>query len=257
MDLNQQVSGVLVEPRYLASIPQLIQNFKKVLPNCKLYFFCGKSSFPIFFNLYGHDSLVHLIPLETDNLTPNSHNDFLKTSEFWNHFDTDYILTIQTDGCLCENSPYKISDFLHYDYIGGYTPFKWWWKETNGLHSFDDFQSFNGGFSLRKVQAMKEVICAFPPTSTQPFSQNLPFTSYGEDLYFVVGMLKLNKQSTEKRKYNVALDEFSVNFCTHTHFIKPTFCVHKLDAYHNVDSHVIQNFLKYCPTFAAFFGKLH
>lgn len=253
--LYKKISGVLVEPRYLGSIPELIRNFKSVLPQCKLYFFCGKSSFPIFYNIYCNDPLLILIPLDTDNLTPNKHNDLLKTINFWEYFDTEYILTIQTDGCLCENSPYNINDFLHYDFIGGYTPFKWWWKETNGLHEYSAFQSFNGGYSLRKVQAMKDVISRFPPTPTQPFSVELPFTSYGEDLYFVVGMLKLNKES-QKITYNVALDEFSVNFCTHTHFIKPTFCVHKLDAYNKPNSSVVQKFLSYCPTFASFFGKI-
>lgn len=254
--MSNTISGVLVEPRYLGSIPTLIQNFKTVLPECKLYFFCGKSSYPIFYNIYCNDPLITIIPLDTDNLPPNKHNDLLKTIEFWNHFDTEYILTIQTDGCLCENSPYKITDFLQYDYIGGYTPFKWWWKETKGLHDYSQFQSFNGGFSLRKVQVMKDIIHLYPPTPTEPFSEALSFTSYGEDLYFVVGMLKANKENN-KKIYNVALDEFSINFCTHTHFIKPSFCVHKLDAYHKPNSNVIQTFLNYCPVFASFFGKLN
>jgi hypothetical protein len=103
---------------------------------------------------------------------------------------------------------------------------------------------------------MKDIIHLFPPTPTEPFSESLAFTSYGEDLYFVVGMLTANKENN-KTIYKVALDEFSLNFCTHTHFIKPTFCVHKLDAYHKPNSSMIQNFLSYCPTFASFFGKLN
>ena len=46
---------------------------------------------------------------------------------------------------------------------------------------------------------------------------NKDITKYHEDLYFVSGMLKL--------KYNVGLDKFATNFCTHTHFINKTFCL--------------------------------
>ena len=242
--------GVLVEPRRLNNIHPLIINFKKVLPNTKLYFFCGKSSFDVFSSMYFNDPLVKLINLNTDNLTANTHNDLWKTISFWNNFNEDYVLTIQTDGCLCENSTFKITDFLHYDYIGGYSPFKWWWKETGGLHDFNDYQCFNGGFSLRNVKAMKTVLQSFPPLPTQPFSPDLHFTSYGEDLYFVVGLLTINKQNSNQIPFNVALDEYATNFCTHTHFLKKSFCVHKLDSYQN--NSVISAFLQYCPEFFSF-----
>jgi len=250
--MSPTVSGILIEPRFMQNIHPLILNFKKVMPNTVLYFFCGSNSYDFFKQMYDGDEFVKLIPLKVDNLSANQHNDFWKTTEFWNNFDSDYVLTIQTDGCLCENSSWKIYDFLHYDYIGGYTPNKWWWKETQGLHDYNDYQCFNGGFSLRKVQAMKDVLQTFPPMPTKGFSPDSPFEMYGEDLYFVVGLLKLNQQKN-KKIYNVALDQFATNFCTHTHYITNTFCVHKLDNYQN--KNVVSQFLNYCPEFFSFIEK--
>lgn len=246
------VCGVLIEPRFLPIIHPLILNFKKVMGTTLLHFFCGENSFEFFNEMYKNDPFVKLYCLSTDNLTAEQHNDMWKNISFWDNFDSDYILTIQTDGCLCENSSWKISDFLHYDYIGGYSSFKWWWKETNGLHNYDDYQCFNGGFSLRNVQAMKDVINSFPPLPSKGFSPELPFEAFGEDLYFVVGLLKLNQQKNTKI-YNVALDSFATNFCTHTHYITNTFCVHKLDSYQN--KNIIAQFLKYCPEFSSFIWK--
>lgn len=249
---SPSVCGVLVEPRFLQNIHPLICNFKKVLPNIPLLFFCGKNSFEFFKKMYENDNLVQLFPLDTDNLTADKHNDLWKDINFWNHFDYDYILTIQTDGCLCENSSFQLSDFFHYDYIGGYSPFKWWWKETNGLHDYNDYQCFNGGFSLRNVNAMKDVLKTFPPLPTKGFSPEIPFQMYGEDLYFVVGLLKLNQQKN-KKIYNVGLDQFATNFCTHTHYVTNTFCVHKLDSYQ--DKNIVSKFLNYCPDFSSFIWK--
>ena len=40
---------------------------------------------------------------------------------------------------------------------------------------------------------------------------SLSFEYWPEDMYFSIGMYKLN--------YNVALDKFATNFCTHTIFL--------------------------------------
>ena len=245
----QQVKlcGIFIEPRHFANVPILINNFNNVLSDTTLFFFCGKSVFSYYTEYYKHNSFVIVKDLGVDNLLPNDHNDLWKTLDFLNNFDSfTHLLTIQTDGCLCENSEFKIYDFFKYDYIGGYTAYKWWWKETKGLHNYSDFQCFNGGFSFRNIAAMKDVILHFPPLKTQSFSPNLTFETYGEDLYYVVGMLKL-------KNYNVALDEYAINFCTHTHYVKKTFCVHKYDNY--VNENQLNKFLEYCPLFTYFTGK--
>lgn len=251
--MNREVSfpkvcGVLVEPRRMVNVHLLIDNFEKVMPGRVLFFFCGKSSYEYYSEYYSGNNFIRLIDLGVDNLRANEHNDLWKTKKFWDTFDGyTHVLTIQTDGCLCEKSEYKIEDFFKYDFVGGYTPNKWWWKETNGLHNYSDYQCFNGGFSFRKIKAMKDVIQKFPPLPSEAFRENLPFNAYGEDLYFVVGLLKMNKYD---ENYKVGLDEMATKFCTHTHYLHKTFCVHKLDNY--VDDQQLTSFLQYCPLFAYF-----
>lgn len=245
-----KICGVLVEPRKLEATCKLVENFHTVMPARMLFFFCGISFYGYYRLLFADDPFVTVISCGTDNFTAESHNDFWKTRRFWETF-TGYthVLTIQTDGCLCTRSTRKIEDFLQYDYVGGYTPHKWWWKETQGLHKFTDYQCFNGGFSFRRIQCMLDVIDAFPPLPSQGFREDLSFRSYGEDLYFVVGMLMINSvRSTNV--YKVGLDEFSTHFCTHTHYVHDTFCVHKLDNY--VDGSELTRFLEYCPEFNDF-----
>lgn len=250
----EKVCGLLIEPRGLSNIKCLIDNYFKVAKNpgneklSKLYFYCGISKYNFYSKLYKNDNNIEIISLNVDNLQVHEHNNLLKSLIIWEKLQSDgytHVLTIQTDGCLCESSKFVIDDFLKYDYIGGYSPYKWWWKETQGLHDFSDYQSFNGGFSLRKIDALIKVIKTFGTLPSRGYEPNLEFTAYGEDLYFVCGMLKLG--------YIVAKDQYSINFCTHTHYIKDTFCVHKLDNYVELDE--IIRFLKYCPEFLPFVAK--
>ena len=255
--MSERVCGLLIEPRGLTNITILIDNYIRVSKKQgnesmgKLYFYCGASRFKFYSNLYKKNYQIEVISLGLDNLQVHQHNDLLKSAGLWKKLHDDgytYVLTIQTDGCLCESSEFKISDFINrgYDYIGGYTPYKWWWKETEGLHDYNDYKSFNGGFSLRRITALLDVINKFDPLPSRGFEQGIDFKSYGEDLYFVCGMFKL--------KYKVATDEYSTNFCTHTHWVKPSFCVHKLDNYTKDVDQMIE-FLKYCPEFLPFMGS--
>lgn len=247
----KKVTGVLVEPRKLEAVYKLIENFRDVLGETDLIFYCGKSNYNHFMEYYKDDNFIKIKSLLVDNLTAKEHNNLWKDINFWNDFvDYEYILTVQTDGCLCKNSIFKLNDFFEYDYIGGYSEYKWWWKETQGLHDYNDYQCFNGGFSLRRVSSMLEVLNNYVPLPTEDYRPDLSFRSYGEDLYFVVGLLILNKYG--EGSYKVGLDSFAVNFCTHTHYIKRTFCVHKLDNY--VTKDVLEEFLKYCPEFINFTG---
>lgn len=252
-----KVCGVLVEPRFLDNIVILIDNFQKVMPARHLFFFCGSNKYDYYTNLYKDDFLITIIDLKINNLNAKQHNNLWKTLSFWENFDNyTHILTIQTDGCLCENSTYKIEDFYKYDYVGGYSAFKWWWKETQGLHKYSDYQCFNGGFSFRKIQSMKDVLKTYPPLPTEDFYPGLSFRSFGEDLYFVVGLLTLNNryiEDTINNKYILGLDELATKFCTHTHYFHKSFCVHKIDNYINKQS--LNYFLKYCPEFKDFIKK--
>jgi len=242
----KSIAGVLVEPRLVKQIYYLIENFFNVMPNNILYIFCGKNHKIIHNNILKTNrnfDKINIIELDVINLDFASYSDLFKSYYIINHIKEDYILTIQTDGCLCEKSTYSINDFLKYDYIGGYAREGWWWKETHGLHNINDFQCFNGGFSLRNKNAMIKVIDTFKPKKTCSFYKGCDFCSFPEDLYFTVGMLKLN--------YVVGVDKFATNFCTHTSYVSNTFCVHKYKHYEK-NSDCLNNFLNYSPEYRRF-----
>lgn len=253
---NKSLSGLFIEPRKLKQVILNIINFQECLPNTKLYFYCGKNdkNFHIqeidkwnnsINNKKIDSNYLFINELEVNNLDFTTYSNLLKNKKIWEDITSDYILTIQTDGCICKNSTYIIEDFFKYDYIGGYAKEKWWWKETNGLHNYNDYQCFNGGFSLRNREKCLDVIKSFPSNNTVRFYPNCPFEYFPEDLYFVVGMLKL--------KYNVALDKFATNFCSHTSFINNSYCIHKLDYY--VDQNELNSCLNYCNDFIYFIKK--
>lgn len=222
-----KIVGVLVEPRKLENTELLINNFFDILKNNSLYFFCGKDCYHYYKEIYSNNNKIILINLNTNNLTPDEYNDLFKNIKFWDQIDTDYFLTIQTDGCLCKNSDYKLTDFLKYDYIGGCK--KNAWRQCNKYISnySDKYQCLNGGFSLRNLKAVKDVLKQFPPKKLPPDiiansskkQAHFSFEYWPEDMYFSIGMYKLN--------YNVALDKFATNFCTHGNLpFAKTFCIH-------------------------------
>ncbi len=245
-----KVCGVLIELKHKLNIGILVDNFKLVMPGRVLFFFCGKSDYEYYKMYYDGDNIIKIVNTGVDNFTMEEYNDFLKKLDFWNNFkDYTHILTINTRGCLCENSQYKIEDFFKYDFVGGYTPSKFWWNETQGLHNFSDYQCFNGGFSFRRIGAMKDVLLNFPPLPTNTLNENVSFRSYTEDLYFVIGLLILNS-SGNKKMYRIGLDELASKFCSYTHYLDKTFCVNELDNY--IISQELDKFLKYCPLFKNF-----
>ena len=240
---SNYICGVYIEPRDLLQVYKNIENFNLVMPGSKLYFFCGKGLLNHYKSTITNKN-VTIIELDTTNLDFSSYSNLMKSTNFWNNFDTKYthIVTIQSDGCLCKNSSFSIWDFIHYDYVGGYAEEGWWWKETQGLHYKDDYQCFNGGFSLRNIKACKKVIENFPSGHTEHFYQGCPLIHFPEDLYFVTGMLKLG--------YNIGTDKYATNFCSHSTFINNCFCIHKLNKY--VSNSQLKQSLQYCPEFEFF-----
>lgn len=235
--MRNKLIGIFVEPRKIKQIFYSIKNFYQVLPNTPLYFFCGKNLKEFFLLKLSNYTNLIIIELDVNNLNMISYSNLFKSLNFWEQFDADYALTIQTDGCLCLNSKYKITSFYKYDYVGGYAPENWWKKEVGNLNCK---MCFNGGFSLRNINKCKNVIKEFIPQPTKKYYKSIKLEEYAEDLYFVKAMLKL--------KYNVGIDTNATTFCTHTKYINNTFAVHKLHHYQKN----INDFLKYCPEFKDF-----
>ena len=240
-------SFCIVEPRDTPLISSSVLNIRKLYEDNPIIIYCGN-------NLKDKiqkqitDKNSHIEELDVNNLTPQEHSDFFKNYHFWNTFQTDYVMTIHTDGCLCLNSAYKLEDFLQYDYIGGYSPQRWWNKElfiANINPNTYNNMCFNGGFSLRNVGATKNAIKEFPALPTHDFkrySNQTTFQNFPEDLYFVCAFQKLG--------YNIGSDDHAMNFCTHSSFDRQTFCIHKSVKYLNEIK--LKQLLSYSPEYEEF-----
>lgn len=69
-------------------------------------------------------------------------NELFTNASFWYQIQGDKVLFFQIDSIMCSNSPHKVTDYLHYDYIGA----PWDAKLFGGLKGSP---VGNGGFSLR------------------------------------------------------------------------------------------------------------
>lgn len=112
---------VIVEPRELAYLRYVLENFHANMPkDWALYYFHGASKGAVAKQqVAGFEGrVIHVLPLKSDNLSPDEYNELFQSAEFWNKIDAEHILVFQSDTVLCSKSPKKIDDFLKYPYIG-------------------------------------------------------------------------------------------------------------------------------------------
>jgi len=239
-----KVVGLFIEPRKLKQIYYNIDNFFDVLPDCKLYFYCGKDLLQHYDKLKQKYKLLIIRELNTYNLDALTYSDFMKTKSLWESLDGDYCLTIQTDGCLCKNSDYKIEDFFKYDYIGSHVYLKYRFRFPFNFFSMQQTHGefSNGGFSLRKISTMLHIISIYKPTMPTQYKAS-SFEGIVEDMYFYRGCKKLN--------YNIANtnDNFAFNFSTQDTYLlgRKVFCIHKFSKINKIDE-----LLNYCPEYKYF-----
>lgn len=112
---------VIVEPRELPYLKYVLENFHANMPKeWALYYFHGASK-----GTYANQQVtgiqgrkVHVLPLASDNLSPDEYNELFQSTDFWAKVNAEHILVFQSDTVLCSKSPKKIDDFLKYPYIG-------------------------------------------------------------------------------------------------------------------------------------------
>ena len=117
---------------------------------------------------------------ETLSNDAQAYSRVLVSAHFWAMLRAQHILVFQLDSVLCAMSPWKVHDFLEYDYIGA----PW-------IDRFYGMDIGNGGLSLRKVKTMIHIIKTFP----------LEGRYENEDIYFAQGVYDLAKQG----KYHVRI----------------------------------------------------
>lgn len=107
-------------------------------------------------------------------------SELLTNSQFWSMVHGEHVLVFQMDTIFCSNSPYKITDFLKYDYIGA--P----WTEWVAKNSQHGIRVGNGGFSLRSRSKIRELLVRLPYNRTVHGDEDIYF---GEHLPLVGGRL--------------------------------------------------------------------
>ena len=163
---------VLVETREDERLAFVIHNVSYYVPNWKLYIFHSKENKDYILNILGdkRDNIV-LQELINPIHSPADYNDLLLTFDFWNTFTAHKkVLLFQTDSFMLRSG---IADFLQFDYIGA--PWKWWEEQMHDMQRMGG----NGGFSIRNVAKMKEIILKYKDLKAPEIED-----SHNEDVFF-------------------------------------------------------------------------
>jgi hypothetical protein len=187
------LAAVLIEPR-VDLLKKALDNHLKFLPEYHLYLFtnvydCLPESIP-------HCSIFHI-----ENLSHADHGRMVASAEFWNKIEEENVLLFQHDSGLLREG---IEEFYEYDFIGA------------PLYHIP-FPCMNGGLSLRRKNAMIEVI--------DNFKYN--YSKENEDIYFCKGLKHLGKDLPDK--------ETALRFSTETIFSLGTIGYHAIERYFSTE----------------------
>ena len=211
---------VIVEPRKHPALSMVLQNFTQTLPDWKLHIFHGVLNEEFVISICADlkiEAVFH--SLNSFNLRLYDYNCLLTDPTFYEQFlPHEYVLIFQTDTLLFPQSPFKIEEFLGYDYIGAL----WNWyliSDPKGVG-----RGGNGGLSLRKTSTMIRVLSQhrYDPKNDVP-----------EDLFLSALDLHFPPQDLARR--------FSVESC----FFPQPFGIHKPWNYLNVKEYL--QLLRYAP----------
>tara|TARA_R110000824_G_scaffold355626_1_gene542828 strand:+ start:1793 stop:2527 length:735 start_codon:yes stop_codon:yes gene_type:complete len=152
--------AVIVETRENDALPFVINNVMSILPDdWRLQIFHGSNNLDYIKEVIRKDELLEGLEdtvftnLGIDSITADDSSlEIMLTEDFWNKVVGETVLYFECDSMLCPNSEYKVEDFEHFDYIGGY-----WGNQLDMLDS-DYSKVMNGGLSIRKKSFMLDII---------------------------------------------------------------------------------------------------
>ncbi len=171
---------------------------------------------------------VYMTPLDTNKLSATLYNGLFLSQEFWRSMKgRQKIFVMQCDSCFCHASPYKLPQFLDYDYIGP----AWRRRHSGGLISFGGI----GGFTLRSWRKSVAALEQFDPK----------FWPAGEDRYFAFHIELLGGR--------VARPDESDRFCAQHGWSKGSFGAHKLNGLSVME---LLRFLAYSPESWRILGRI-
>lgn len=218
-DKNKKNTVLLIEPRIINNIPDIINKYHQHLLDWNFVFYCGKNKKSYWEPLL--DNYVEIRELDVNNFNkPSEHSFFLKQKSLWESLYGDFILTIQTDTMIMNIEPYNIDYFisLNKSYIGGNMNFQWVELKRENINL--NYYNLNGGLSLRKKNDMIKIIETFPPILFDDktiFSSNIETDP--EDVYFTLGCYKLGMP--------IGDDDESSHFAVHKIFKDNFFGFHQ------------------------------
>jgi hypothetical protein len=240
--IRNKNTALIVEPRFLETIPYFINEYYKILgDNWIIVFYCGKGLKPLWKNKLDMVKNIEIRELEVNNFNALEHSYFFKQPKLWESLYGEYVLTFQTDSIIKNIEPYTIDNYikLNKSYIGGNMCYGW--NELLRENINVNCRNFNGGLSLRKRLDMIKIIQTFGIEFTEKNSKNIKTDS--EDVYFTLGCYKLNLP--------VGDDEFCSHFAVHSIYHDNFFGVHNsmyLSKQHLITQHsdlefFIKNFI--------------
>ena len=152
--------AVIVETRKHKALSFVLENVMSNLPNeWRLQIFHGLNNLKYINNILEKNPFLKSIKekiiftsLNIESTTQEASSKIMLSETFWNSVEGETVLYFECDSILCPNSKYKVGDFEHFDYIGGY------WG--NRLYTLNEKYPvvMNGGVSIRKKQFMLDII---------------------------------------------------------------------------------------------------
>ena len=180
LDYDFLCIAVIVEFRAVHQLVAVVHNVNYHIPSTwPIQIFHGKDNEHFIRNstlapLIGSNKIILMLMNGTYNKSRTS--ELLTDPCFWRSVRGEKILFFQIDSIMCSNSPHRVTDYLHYDYVGA--P----WSDEAVPAIFDkQYHVGNGGFSIRtrsKVLALLALV---------KYDPNLP-----EDVWYAHNMHLVN-----------------------------------------------------------------
>jgi len=193
--------AAIVEPRRHRALRLAVRSVRLTLgPETEIFVFHGEGEENRQYAATQTQNLgpVRLLELRCSNLDAYEYSVLLASPHFYGYFPSEYVLIFQTDVLLFPYSPYRVTDFYGYDWVGA--PWAWSYGRKG-----------NGGLSLRRVPTLREAL------SLEPYPHHLRLN---EDLF----ISQLNGVS-------VAPPELGRQFSVESLFHPTPFGVHKFWAH--------------------------
>lgn len=230
-DLAADVFGVVVETREHFALEAVVLNIHK---KCKIpiQIFHGPNNLDFILSTRIADLVrcgeVVLSCLPTAKLNARAYNALLLSPKFWQAMmGRKKVLVFQTDSLCCLSSPYSLSQFMGFDYIGSI----WSFRRPVGLL----INGGSGGLSLRDWAKSVDCLNKFPAKRW----------GGGEDGYFA---FHLDLMGAKVASINEA-----AKFSTQDRFLDQSFGAHGLRSLQLSDRDA---FIKYCPEAKEIFPSL-